>query len=97
MLSISINGSETNCSCLGLSESGSAGGGVTGGGEVVVMLRIFFWNLGRSLTPALGGGLRFREGPACVFLRGTGASFDARGWSNRARNQAREADFVLVL
>jgi len=38
-----------------LSESGSAGGGVTGGGEVVVMLRIFFWNLCRSLTPALVG------------------------------------------
>ena len=55
MLKISINGSETSCSCLGFNESGSADGGVTGGGEVVVMLRIFFWNWFPSLTPALGG------------------------------------------
>ena len=52
---ISINGSETNCSCLGFRDNGSAGGGVMGAGDRVVMLRIFSWNLGRSLTPALGG------------------------------------------
>ena len=55
ILKISMSGSETNCSCLGFRDRGSAGGGVMGAGDRVVMLRIFFWNLSFSLTPALGG------------------------------------------
>ena len=84
-----MSGSETSCSCLGFNESGSAGGGVTGGGEVVVMLRIFFWNLCRSLTPLVG--LKRQAGPASAFLRVPSESFDARGWSENARNQTRGA------
>ena len=63
MLRISIKGSETSCSCLGFSESGSAGGGVTGGGEVVVILGARLAALG-SITVHR---LTFFYGPA-VFL-----------------------------
>ena len=74
---ISINGSETNCSCLGFRDNGSAGGGVMGAGDRVVMLRIFFWNWRRSLTLPLGGagaqisggaGVRAFAGHRCVLF-----------------------------
>ena len=63
-----MSGSDTNCSCRGFKESGSAGGGVMGAGDRVVMLRIFFWNLSFSLTPALGGARAQISGGAGFWL-----------------------------
>ena len=63
-----MSGSDTNCSCLGFRDRGSAGGGVMGAGDRVVMLRIFFWNWRRSLTAALvGARAQISAGPASGF------------------------------
>ena len=97
MLKISMSGSETNCSCLGFRDRGSAGGGVMGAGDRVVMLRIFFWNLGRSLTPArVGAGAQISGGAGFWLWLGTGASFWRAGGPKRARNQTRGALFTRV-
>ena len=61
-----MSGSDTNCSCRGFKESGSAGGGVMGAGDRVVMLRIFFWNLSFSSTPAVVGARAQISGGAGV-------------------------------
>ena len=90
-----MSGSETNCSCLGFRDRGSAGGGVMGAGDRVVMLRIFFWRLSFSLTLPLGGARAQISGGAGVrVFAGHPVPF-WRAWVVQdARNQTQGAYFA---